>query len=75
MNGLEATARIRQHPDPARAATPVLAMTADAFSAQHERYRAASMDDVLTKPFTESELLAKLLAVGTRQASGPHRPA
>ena len=73
MNGLEATARIRQHPDPARAATPVLAMTADAFSAQHERYRAASMNDVLTKPFTESELLAKLLAVGVVPApeSGP----
>ena len=68
MSGLEATAHIRRHPDPARAATPVLAVTADAFSAQHERYRAASMNDVLTKPFTESELLAKLLAVGTKPA-------
>ena len=64
MSGLEATARIRQHPDPARAATPVLAMTADAFSAQHAHYRAAGMNDILTKPFTESELLGKLLAIG-----------
>ena len=71
MNGLEATAQIRRHPDWTRAATPVLAMTADAFSAQHERYRAASMDDVLTKPFTESELLSKLLAVGAGPATRP----
>jgi signal transduction histidine kinase/CheY-like chemotaxis protein len=62
MNGLEATARIRQHPDPARAATPVLAMTADAFRAQHEGYRAAGMNDCITKPFSEAELLSKLVA-------------
>ena len=67
MSGLEATARIRQHPDPARAATPVIALTADAFQAQHESYRAAGMSDVLTKPFTEAALLAKLVGVGQSQ--------
>ena len=67
MSGLEATARIRQHPDPARAATPVIALTADAFRAQHEGYRAAGMTDVLTKPFTEAALLAKLVSVSRPQ--------
>ena len=65
MGGLEATGRIRQHPDPVRAATPVVALTADAFRAQHESYRAAGMSDVLAKPFTEAELLNKLGAVCT----------
>ena len=38
MNGLEATARIRAHADPARAATPILALTANAFRADAEKY-------------------------------------
>ena len=62
MSGLEATAHIRAHADPARAATPVLGLTADAFQAQHEGYRAAGMSDVITKPFGEAELLRKLVA-------------
>jgi signal transduction histidine kinase/CheY-like chemotaxis protein len=69
MNGLEATAYLRRHPDPDRAATPVLALTADAFPAQHASYRAAGMSDVLAKPFTEAELLAKLVSVARKQ---PH---
>ena len=63
MNGLEATARMRQHSDPDRAATPVLALTADAFPAQYASYRAAGVSDVLAKPFTEADLLAKLVAL------------
>ena len=70
MGGLEATARLRQHPDPDRAATPVLALTADAFPAQHASYRAAGMSDVLAKPFTEAELLAKLVAVARKPPRG-----
>ena len=60
MNGLEATARIRQHPDAARAATPVLALTANAFTADAEKYRAAGMNDTLAKPFSEQELIGKI---------------
>jgi PAS domain S-box-containing protein len=70
MNGLEATGRLRQHPDPERAATPVLALTADAFPAQHASYRAAGMSDVLAKPFTEAELLAKFVAVARKARLG-----
>ncbi len=60
MSGLEATALIRQHPESGRAHVPVLALTANAFRADHERYLAAGMDDCLAKPFEEAELYAKL---------------
>ena len=67
MNGLEATARIRAHADATRAATPILALTANAFVADAEKYFAAGMNDTLPKPFDEAELLSKLagLIVGT----------
>jgi PAS domain S-box-containing protein len=61
MSGLDATAIIRAHPEPARAAVPILALTANAFHADHERYRAAGMNDCLAKPFEEAELYTKLL--------------
>ena len=63
MSGLEAAAHLRRHPDPLRAATPIIALTANAFRADAERYRAAGLNDTLAKPFEEAELLAKLAAV------------
>jgi CheY-like chemotaxis protein/HPt (histidine-containing phosphotransfer) domain-containing protein len=60
MNGIEATARIRTHYDPVKAATPILALTANAFRADAEKYAAAGMNDTLPKPFDEAELLNKL---------------
>jgi signal transduction histidine kinase/HPt (histidine-containing phosphotransfer) domain-containing protein/ActR/RegA family two-component response regulator len=67
MNGLEATARIRAHADAGRAATPILALTANAFRADAEKYLAAGLNDTLPKPFDEDELLHKLagLILGT----------
>ena len=63
MSGLEASSHMRRHPDPERAATPIIAVTANAFRADSERYRAAGLDDTLAKPFEEKELLEKLAAV------------
>jgi signal transduction histidine kinase/CheY-like chemotaxis protein/HPt (histidine-containing phosphotransfer) domain-containing protein len=63
MNGLEATARIRAHSDARRAATPILALTANAFRADAEKYHAAGMNDTLPKPFDEGELLSKLASL------------
>ncbi|MBF9141516.1 response regulator [Hymenobacter properus] len=63
MNGLEATARIRAHADATKAATPILALTANAFRADAEKYAAAGMNDTLPKPFDEAELLSKLAAL------------
>jgi len=63
MNGLEATARIRGHADARRAATPILALTANAFRTDAEKYHAAGMNDTLPKPFEEAELLSKLASL------------
>ncbi|WBA43839.1 PAS domain-containing hybrid sensor histidine kinase/response regulator [Hymenobacter canadensis] len=60
MSGLEATAHIRQHPHVHRAAIPVLALTANAFRADHEQYLAAGLDACLAKPFDEAELYGYL---------------
>ena len=61
MSGLEATTVLRAHPDPARARVPILALTANAFRADHEHYIATGMNDCLAKPFDEAQLYAKLL--------------
>lgn len=63
MSGVEATAYIRQHPDPLRARVPVLALTANAFRADVDRYLQAGINDCLTKPFKEDELYRKLVAL------------
>ena len=60
MSGVEATTYLRQHRDPVRASVPILALTANAFRSDHERYLAAGLNDCLAKPFEEPELYAKL---------------
>ncbi|UOQ70934.1 PAS domain-containing hybrid sensor histidine kinase/response regulator [Hymenobacter cellulosilyticus] len=73
MNGLEATARIRQHPDVVRARTPIIALTANAFLSDNEKYLAAGMNDCLAKPFDAAELVRKILALHRADAR-PTRP-
>ena len=73
MSGLEVMRHLRQHPDPARATTPTLALTANAFRSDTEKYLAASFDDFLTKPFAEEQLYAKLVGL-LRQPAPPAPP-
>jgi len=68
MSGLEVSRHLRQHPDPQRAATPILALTANAFRRENEQYLAAGLDDYLAKPFAEEQLYAKLTALLHRTA-------
>jgi signal transduction histidine kinase/CheY-like chemotaxis protein len=63
MSGVEATTLLRQHPDPARAQVPVLALTANAFRSDLDRYLRAGINDCLTKPFKEEEFFRKLVAL------------
>ncbi|WP_052732437.1 response regulator [Hymenobacter terrenus] len=63
MSGVEVTAQIRLHPDPERAQVPVLALTANAFRSDLDRYLKAGINDCLTKPFKEDEFFRKLLAL------------
>jgi CheY-like chemotaxis protein len=59
MDGLEATQRIRQLPN--RAKTPILAMTANAFSEDKARCFAAGMNDFISKPVDPEVLFATVL--------------
>ncbi|MFD2784232.1 PAS domain S-box protein [Hymenobacter rubripertinctus] len=61
MSGLDVTRLLRQHPDPARANTPVIALTANVMRSDNEIYRAAGLD-YLSKPFEEDDLFRKLEA-------------
>jgi len=58
-DGLEATRRIRRMPEHER--TPVIAMTANAFTEDRTRCLDAGMNDFLAKPFDPDTLFAMLL--------------
>ncbi len=63
MNGVEITQRLRQMADAKRAATPVIALTANAFRADVDGYLANGFNDYLAKPFEEEELYRKIEAL------------
>jgi CheY-like chemotaxis protein len=59
LDGLDATRQIRQLPE--RAATPILAMTANAFADDRAHCFAAGMDDFIAKPVIPEVLYETLL--------------
>ncbi len=61
LNGLDATAAIRALPDQKRASLPIVALTANAFRADRDRYLAAGMNACLAKPFEEEEVYRTLV--------------
>lgn len=63
MDGYEATRQIRSLPDPIIAKTPIVAMTANAFSADQERARECGMDGYLTKPINIRQLTEALRTI------------
>ena len=60
LSGLDVVKQLRRLPDPRRAAIPVLALTANVFQVDVERYLAAGFDDYLAKPYEEAELYQKI---------------
>ncbi|MCR5324483.1 MAG: response regulator [Lachnospiraceae bacterium] len=62
MDGLEATRRIRALKDPALAAIPIVAMTANAFAADIQAVLDAGMNAHVPKPFEEKDLISKISA-------------
>ena len=63
LDGLEATRAIRElyaARDSGRAVPPIVALTANAFAEDKQRYLDAGMDDYLSKPFDKAGLVAVL---------------
>lgn len=57
MDGLEATARIRQE---VNKTIPIIALTANAIKGESKRCLDAGMNDYVSKPFEEEELIRKI---------------
>jgi two-component system, sensor histidine kinase len=73
MDGIEATARIRQLPSPA-CDVPVLALSANVMAEDLARYKAAGMNGALTKPIDWPNLFDALAASGPRAKAVPVEP-
>ncbi len=72
LDGLEATRRIRAHP---LRQPRIIALTATAAAADLAKWRAAGMDDCLTKPLRGRELAAMLAQEQQRATAGRPRTA
>ena len=68
MNGLQATAAIRNLEQASGRHTPILALTAHAMDGDRERCIEAGMDDYLSKPINAKDLLSKIASLITRAA-------
>lgn len=55
MDGIEATVKLRQRDN--FKDIPIIGLTADAFKERHSHFIEVGMNDVLTKPFTEEQLI------------------
>jgi signal transduction histidine kinase len=62
MDGLEATRRIRELPQP-HAAVPVVALTADVMTHHQAAYHAAGMNGFVPKPFSPGQLLSEIVRI------------
>ena len=65
MNGLEATAKIREIERAAGGHVRIIALTANVMPGDRDRCLAAGMDDFLSKPFNKAGLAAKLACAHT----------
>jgi CheY-like chemotaxis protein len=69
MDGTQATREIRA--SPVGGGVSIIAVTADALTSQNRKLKEAGVDAVLTKPYTDSELMALVTKFGTRDLSTP----
>ncbi len=59
MDGIEATATIRKHPEGKD--VPIVGLTAEAFRERHAEFKKVGMNQVLTKPYTEDQIHSVLI--------------
>ena len=58
MNGIEATKHIRSiEKQESITATPIIAVTANALTGDKEKFLSIGMDDYISKPYTEEDVL------------------
>ncbi|MDB5497844.1 MAG: sensory box histidine kinase/response regulator [Phenylobacterium sp.] len=62
MDGMEATRRIRDLPQP-QADVPIVALTADVMTHHQAAYRAAGMNGFVPKPFSPGQMLAEIVRI------------
>ncbi len=70
MDGFEASMEIRKLPDPKKAATPIIALTASALFDIREKVYDSGMNDYVSKPFKPEELFEKIHKLTDAQPSG-----
>lgn len=61
MDGIELTKRIRGLDHPNKAKLPIIAITGQVNLEAHDAYLSAGLNDYIIKPFTEMELMEKIL--------------
>jgi len=61
MNGWDATTYIRNNMQPQKATTPIIAVTADITKRDVDRCKEVGIDEYVSKPINESELLEKII--------------
>lgn len=64
MDGLEFSRRVRAHAEYKKAKTPLIAVTGQVDIKSHDAYLSAGLNDYLIKPFSEMELIEKILDYG-----------
>jgi two-component system, sensor histidine kinase and response regulator len=74
MDGLQATATIRERERAGAPRTPIIALTAHAVKGDREMCLAAGMDDYLSKPIRSSELVRALEPYAREPAAPAARP-
>jgi PAS domain S-box-containing protein len=75
MDGLEATARIREKEQASSRHIPIIAMTAHAMAGDRQRCLESGMDDYVSKPIRAKELFAKIGELCRGPAAAAEAPA
>jgi signal transduction histidine kinase/CHASE3 domain sensor protein/ActR/RegA family two-component response regulator len=63
MSGIDATLEIRKMSEEVKASVPIIALTAAALEEKKEKCLSAGMNDVITKPFRERELMRAIVRI------------